>query len=94
MSSPGLDFRNPEGPNTLACFKRVCMIERNTNENYKENSSTVSSSTTSYNKKAFSSNHFLSDLDEEVPIQEPHAMTVKTPSSTSTPRLSQAPTTE
>ena len=32
MTTAGLDFRNPEGPNTLACFKRVCMIERNTKE--------------------------------------------------------------
>ena len=92
MTTAGLDFRNTADPNTLACFKRVCMIERNTNESYRENSNTVSSSTTSNNKKAFSSNHPLSDLDREVPVQELPAMTVKTPSST--PRLNWNPTTK
>ena len=92
MNTAGLDFRNPEGSNTLACFKRVCMIERNTNENYRENSNTVSSSTTPNNKKAHSSNHLLSELDEEVPVQEPHVMTVKTPSPAA--RLSRTPTTK
>ena len=43
MTYPGLDFRNPEGSYTLACFKKVCMIERNTNENYRETSPVVSS---------------------------------------------------
>ena len=28
----GLDFRNPVGPETFNCFKKVCVIERNTNE--------------------------------------------------------------
>ena len=28
----GLDFRNPVGTETFNCFKRVCIVERNTNE--------------------------------------------------------------
>ena len=32
MSVSGLDFRNPVGAETFNCFKRVCIIERNTNE--------------------------------------------------------------
>ena len=84
MTTAELDFRNPEGPNTLACFKKVCLIERNTNENYRDNSS-ISSSTASNNKKALSSAHLVSDLDEEVPVQEQRAMTVKTPNTTPRP---------
>ena len=34
MSKNSLDFRNPEGLDTFNCFKRVCEIERNTNENF------------------------------------------------------------
>ena len=56
----------------------MCLIERNTNENYRENSN-FSSGAASNNKRALSSNHLMSDLDEEVPVQELHAMTVKTP---------------
>ena len=78
MTTDELDFRNPGGPNTLACFKKVCVIERNTNENYRENSN-FSSGAASNNKKALSSNHLVSDLDEEVPVQQLHVMTVKTP---------------
>ena len=32
MTISGLDFRNPVGPETFNCFKKVCVIERNTNE--------------------------------------------------------------
>ena len=32
MSKSQLDFRNPEGLETFNCFKRVCVIKRNTNE--------------------------------------------------------------
>ena len=31
MTVSGLDFRNPVGAETFNCFKRVCVIERNTN---------------------------------------------------------------
>ena len=32
MTVSGLDFRNPVGAETFNCFKKVCVIERNTNE--------------------------------------------------------------
>ena len=32
MTVSGLDFRNPVGVETFNCFKKVCIIERNTNE--------------------------------------------------------------
>ena len=32
LKIPGLDFKNPVGIETFNCFKRVCVIERNTNE--------------------------------------------------------------
>ena len=32
MTVSGLDFRNPVGVETFNCFKKVCVIERNTNE--------------------------------------------------------------
>ena len=32
MTVAGLDFRNPKGLETFNCFKRVCIIEPNTNE--------------------------------------------------------------
>ena len=36
MSKNLLDFRNPEGLETFNCFKRICTMERNTNENYQD----------------------------------------------------------
>ena len=35
MSKNQLDFQNPEGLETFNCFKQVCVIERNTNENFR-----------------------------------------------------------
>ena len=32
MTVAGLDFRNPVELETFSCFKRVCIIERNTNK--------------------------------------------------------------
>ena len=32
MTVAGLDFKNPVGMETFNCFKKVCLIERNTNE--------------------------------------------------------------
>ena len=32
MTTAGLDFKNPLGIENFNCFKRVCVIERNTNE--------------------------------------------------------------
>ena len=33
MTITGLDFKNPVGIETFNCFKRVCVIKRNTNKN-------------------------------------------------------------
>ena len=35
MSLLQLDFRNPEGLETFDCFKKICIIERNTNESFR-----------------------------------------------------------
>ena len=42
MSMIPLDFRNPKGLDTFNCFKRVCIIERNTNESFKDDPETKS----------------------------------------------------
>ena len=42
MSMTQLDFRNPEGLETFNCFKRVCIIERNTNESFRNDPETKS----------------------------------------------------
>ena len=36
MTMAKLDFRNPEGLDTFNCFKRICIIERNTNESFRD----------------------------------------------------------
>ena len=40
MSKNQLDFGNPEGLETFNCFKRVCVIERNTNESFRNDPET------------------------------------------------------
>ena len=92
MTYTGLDFRNPEGSYTLACFKMVCMIERNTNENYRETSPIVSSCSTSSNKKVIASSHHLSEKSRKVPNQEVCAVIAKNSSATS--RTSKIPITK
>ena len=77
MTYFGLDFRNPEGSYTLACFKKMCIIKWNTNENYRETSTTVPSSSTLSSKKVQASNHLLSEKNKKVPVQEVCVMTVK-----------------
>ena len=70
MTNAGLDFRNPEGSCTLACFKKVCIIERNINEIYRETSTTVPSGSNISSKKVQASNHLLSEKNKKVPVQE------------------------
>ena len=36
MTMAQLDFWNPEGLETFNCFKRICIIERNTNESFRD----------------------------------------------------------
>ena len=38
MKISGLDFKNPVAIETFNCFKRVCIIERNTNESSRSDS--------------------------------------------------------
>ena len=40
MSKSQLDFRNPEGLETFNCLKPVCIIERNTNESFRNDPET------------------------------------------------------
>ena len=40
MSKSQLDFQNPEGLETFNCFKRVCIIKRNTNESFRDDPET------------------------------------------------------
>ena len=42
MAMAQLDFRNPEGLDTFNCFKRICIIERNTNESFRNDPETKS----------------------------------------------------
>ena len=64
MTVAGLDFRNPVGLETLNCFKKVCIMERNTNESSESNpnSKDVQSSTV---KKTVRSTHKIQCQDEE-----------------------------
>ena len=77
MTSAGLDFRNPEGSCTLDCFKKVCTIERNINENYRETSASAPSSSTSSRKGVQPSNHLLLEKDKKIQAQEVCVRTVK-----------------
>ena len=69
MTVDGLDFRNPVGPDTFACFKRVCVFKRNTNENFGEN--TISKDNQSFSsKKTVKSNYQAQIQDKEIPDLE------------------------
>ena len=81
MTIAGLDFRNPVGPDTFGCFKRVCIIERNTNESSGENITSKDKQSLN-NRKPVRSNFKVQDLDEEVSDQEQGVLTVRNPSST------------
>ena len=41
MTTAGLDFKNPVGIETFNCFKKICVIERNTCENSRMDSAPV-----------------------------------------------------
>ena len=77
MTVAGLDFRNPEGLDTFACFKKICIIERNTNEYHGENSSTANSQVLN-NKRMVNSSHQVKDQNKEVLDQEQGMLAVKT----------------
>ena len=63
MTVAGLDFRNPVGLETFECFKKVCITERNTNENSAANINTKDMQ--SFNtKKTVRSNYKVQGQDE------------------------------
>ena len=63
MTVAGLDFRNPVGQETFKCFKRVCIIERNTNKINRDmsNARELQSSNT---KKVGRSNYYVQGQDK------------------------------
>ena len=64
----------------FGCFKRVCIIERNTNECFGE--TVISKDSQSLNnKKPIKSNYKVQDLEEEVSDQEQGVLAVRNPSS-------------
>ena len=50
MTVSGLDLRNPVGVETFNCFKKLCVIERNTNECSRSDSNTKDVHTSSVKK--------------------------------------------
>ena len=64
MTVAGLDFRNPVGLETFNCFKRVCIIERNTNECSQSNPSPKEAQPTTVNKTV-RSNYKVQRPEEE-----------------------------
>ena len=68
----GLDFRNPVGLETFNCFKRVCIIECNTNKSARSDSN-PKEAVTSAVKKAVRSSHNvylveIGDSEEEAMV--------------------------
>ena len=55
MTVSGLDFRNPVGVETFNCFKKACVIERNTNECSRSESNSKDVHTTAVKKTVKSS---------------------------------------
>ena len=82
MTISGLEFKNPVGLETFDCFKRICIIERNTCESARTDSAPVDSSSTGSKKVAKSSHKVTvqekeySDTESEVGI---HATSSATP---------------
>ena len=69
MTVPGLDFRNPVGHDTFACFKRICIIGRNMNESFGDN--VISKDVQSLNiKKTIRSTYKVQGQDEGESDQE------------------------
>ena len=76
MTVAGLDFRNPVGLETFECFKKVCIIERNTNESSTANINTKD--VQSFNtKKTVRSNYKVQGQDEGESDQEISVLAVR-----------------
>ena len=70
MKVAGLDFRNPVGLETFNCFKRVCIIERNTYKSDRSDPTPKEAVTTGVKKRAKSSYKVsqveIDNLDDEM----------------------------
>ena len=62
MTVPGLDFKNPVGLETFNCFKRVCIIERNTKESARSDPIPKEAVTTAV-KKTVKSSYNVSQVE-------------------------------
>ena len=72
MTVAGLDFRNPAGLETFNCFKRVCIIERNTKESSRSEPTSREALTTGVKKPAKSSLKVSQvEIDNPDPEMEP-----------------------
>ena len=85
MTMSGLDFKNPVGMETFNCFKRICVIERNTCESARTNPAPVDSPSTG-TKKTIKSSHKVhiqerdySDTESEVGIHATLTLTPRKP---------------
>ena len=64
MRVSGLDFRNPVRAEIFNCFKKVCIIERNTNENSRSDPSPQEVQNTAV-KKVMKSTYKVQQQEEE-----------------------------
>ena len=64
MTIAGLDFKNPVGIETFNCFKKVCVIERNTNESSRSDPTPREAQGTGV-KKPVKSSHKVQQLEDE-----------------------------
>ena len=76
MTMSGLDFKNPVGIETFNCFKRICVIERNTCESSRTDPAPVDSLSTGTSHKVQIQERDYSDTESEVGI---HATPNPTP---------------
>ena len=64
MTLAGLDFKNPVGMETFNCFKKVCIIERNTNE-ASRSESTPRGTPSGISKKPLKSSHKVQQIQDD-----------------------------
>ena len=64
MPISGLDFKNPVGSETFNCFKKVCVIKRNTNESSISDTTPREVQSTGV-KKLIKSSHKVQQLENE-----------------------------
>ena len=69
MMVAGLDFKNPVGMETFNWFKKVCIIERNTNESSHSDPTPKETISTGV-KKIGKSSHKVQQLEDENRLQK------------------------